>query len=149
LWNLWKLATHNVLLNTINDTMDDFFNDVSMISVRFVVSKAHHTPMGYTGVPSYLNGAIIDLFTCQFHSGNRKRSVSWNRHTLLIVRQRAPGKGQGLLFPFIIFDIHLVVWFVIRTAAPDMQQKHGFGEEIGFVWFRGNWREAEDEFEVD
>jgi hypothetical protein len=35
------------------------------------------------------------------------------------------------------------------ATAPDMQQEDRFGVEIGFVWLRGTWREAEDEFEVD
>jgi len=65
------------------------------------------------------------------------------------VRQKVPEKGQGLPFPFVILDIHLVVHLVSLAATPDMQQKNGLGKKIGLVWLGRRWREAQDKFEVD
>lgn len=53
--------TYSILLDTINDTLYDIFNDILMISLRLVVSETHHAPMRYDGVPVHFNYSIIDL----------------------------------------------------------------------------------------
>ena len=64
---IWR-ATYCLFFNTLRNALDDILHDAPMVSVRFIITKPHHSPMRIYSVPVYLNDTIINLFAGQFHS---------------------------------------------------------------------------------
>lgn len=57
---------YRFLLDHVTYACNCVFNDREMVSVRLVISKAHHTPNLLFGIPMYFHNTIVDLFPCLF-----------------------------------------------------------------------------------
>ena len=57
-----KECTHSILLNAIGDALDNVLHNRAVITMWFVVTKAHHPPMFANRVPMYFNDAVVHLF---------------------------------------------------------------------------------------
>ena len=57
-----KKCTHSILLDAIGDRLDNVIHNRAVITIRFVVTKAHHPPMFANRVPAYFDDAVVDLF---------------------------------------------------------------------------------------
>lgn len=66
---LARSSTYRILLDAIGDALDDVLYHGTMVTLWFVVTKAHHAPMFVVRVPAHFDDAIIDLFAIGFQTG--------------------------------------------------------------------------------
>ena len=62
-------SPHRIFLDTIGNALNDVLYHGPMVALRFVVTKAHHSPVFVDGVPAHLDDAVIDLFAIGLHAG--------------------------------------------------------------------------------
>ena len=81
-------GAYSIFLDAFNDTLDDIFNDIPMIPVRFVIPKTHHPPVRDCRIPMHFDDTIIDLVARQFQSGGDDSQSNISR-----------GWGEGTFAP--------------------------------------------------
>ena len=67
-------STHHILLDAIGNALNDVLYHGPMVAMRFVVTKAHHSPMFADGIPAHLDDAVIDLLAIGLHAGEGIKS---------------------------------------------------------------------------
>lgn len=77
-----ETSTYDVFFYAFGNALNYIFDDGFEVSVRFVVSESHHSPMRVDSVPVYLNDSVIDLFACRLEpvdlSISMRKQWSWD-----------------------------------------------------------------------
>jgi len=117
-------SEQHIFLDAIRDTLDYILYHRTMVALRFVVTKTHHTPMFVNRVPTNFDNAVIDLFAIGLHTG--KVSNYSSKNTLYAARDTP--------LPLFIIDMHYVPGFIIcfrtLTPTPNVERKDRFCVQI-------------------
>jgi hypothetical protein len=122
-------SPHHIFLDAIGNALNDVLYHGPVVALRFVVTKAHHSPIFVDGVPAHLDDAVIDLFAIGLHAGEGIKSFI--RRTFLL-------EAGDIPFPLIVGHMHCVPGFIrgfcTVTPTPGMKSKNGLRVQVRFAW---------------